>query len=171
MHPMFPLKIKPVSPHFIVCVLVGFIITISISRAQADDSAAGASTNAPSSIAPAAKSTRPAPSSDASIGVMSIDDLLNVTVTSAGQKEQKLSDVAAAMTVLNSDDIRRSGATTIPDLLRYVPGVEVGEANNTDYAVTIRGLAGSTPPTSSCSWTDVPSTTPFSAGSTGNISA
>jgi len=142
MHPMFPLKIKPVSPHFIVCVLVGFIITISISRAQADDSAAGASTNAPSSIAPAAKSTQPAPSSDASIGVMSIDDLLNVTVTSAGQKEQKLSDVAAAMTVLNSDDIRRSGATTIPDLLRYVPGVEVGEANNTDYAVTIRGLGG-----------------------------
>jgi iron complex outermembrane receptor protein len=73
---------------------------------------------------------------------LSIDELLNVTVTSAGQKEQKLSDVAAAMTVLNSNDIHRSGATNIPDLLRYVPGVEVGRANNNDTSVAIRGFGG-----------------------------
>jgi iron complex outermembrane receptor protein len=71
---------------------------------------------------------------------LSIDDLLNVTVTSAGQKEQKLSDVAAAITVLNANDIHRSGATNIPDLLRYVPGVEVSQANNMDASVTIRGF-------------------------------
>ncbi|HEV3272743.1 MAG TPA: TonB-dependent receptor [Candidatus Methylacidiphilales bacterium] len=76
------------------------------------------------------------------IGGLSIDDLLNVTVTSAGDKEQKLSDVAAAMTVITSDDIERSGATNIPDLLRYVPGVEVGRASNTDVSVTVRGLGG-----------------------------
>ncbi len=73
---------------------------------------------------------------------MSLEDLLNVTVTSASQKEQKLSDVAAAMTVLDADDIRRSGATNIPDLLRYVPGVEVGSANNSNTSVTIRGFGG-----------------------------
>jgi len=98
---------------------------------------------------PAAKTLPPAAmqppvkSGTKDIGALSIDDLLNVTVTSAGQKEQKLSDVAAAITVINSDDIRRSGATTIPDLLRYVPGVEVGQANNSDVSVTIRGF-GST---------------------------
>jgi len=75
-----------------------------------------ANTPAPTSITPPASK-----SGNQDIGGLSIDELLNVTVTSAGQKEQKLSDVAAAMTVLNSDDIRRSGATNIPDLLRYIP--------------------------------------------------
>jgi len=84
----------------------------------------------------------PPKSSKQDLGGLSIDDLLNVTVTSASQKEQKLSDVAAAMTVLNSDDIHRSGATNIPDLLRYVPGVEVGQASNTGISVTIRGFGG-----------------------------
>ena len=79
-------------------------------------------------------------SSNSDIGGLSIDDLLNVTVTSAEQKEQKLSDVAAAMTVITSDDIERSGATNIPDLLRYVPGVEVGQANNSAVSVGIRGF-------------------------------
>jgi iron complex outermembrane recepter protein len=81
-------------------------------------------------------------SSNQDIGGLSIDDLLNVTVTSAGQKEQKLSDVAAALTVLSSDEIERSGATNIPDLLRYVPGVEVGQGNNSDVSVGIRGFGG-----------------------------
>jgi iron complex outermembrane recepter protein len=100
------------------------------------DAKPGANASTPTATLPAAKS------SDQSLGGLSIDDLLNVTVTSAGQKEQKLSDVAAAMTVLNADDIRRSGATNIPDLLRYVPGVEVGQANNSDVSVTIRGFGG-----------------------------
>jgi len=71
---------------------------------------------------------------------LSIDQLLNVTVTSAEGKEQKLSDVAAALTVISSTDIERSGATNIPDLLRYVPGVEVGQGNNGDVSVGIRGF-------------------------------
>lgn len=73
---------------------------------------------------------------------MSLEDLLNVKVTSASQKEQKLSDVAAAMTVINADDIRRSGATNIPDLLRYVPGVQVAAANNNATSVGIRDFGG-----------------------------
>jgi len=105
----------------------------------------GASTaTKPVTNASTSTTTQPAANSDNQpIGGLSIDDLLNVTVTSASQKEQKLSDVAAAMTVLNSDDIRRSGATNIPDLLRYVPGVEVGQASNAGVDVTIRGF-GST---------------------------
>ena len=86
------------------------------------------------------KTTPAASSSDQSIGGLSIEDLLNVTVTSAEDKVQKLSDVASAMTVISSEDIERSGATNIPDLLRYVPGVEVGQANNGDVSVGIRGF-------------------------------
>jgi len=73
---------------------------------------------------------------------LSLEELLDVKVTSAGQKEQKLSDVASAIAVINADEIRRSGATTIPDLLRYVPGVEVSQANNMDTSVAIRGFGG-----------------------------
>jgi iron complex outermembrane recepter protein len=104
----------------------------------------GATTNVkPAPSTSAASTTSPAANSgNHDLGVLSIDQLLNVTVTSAGQKEQKLSDVAAAMTVITSEDIERSGAMNIPDLLRYVPGVEVGQANNSDVGVGIRGLGG-----------------------------
>jgi iron complex outermembrane receptor protein len=97
----------------------------------------------PAASTSTATATLPAASSDNQpIGGLSIDDLLNVTVTSAEDKEQKLSDVAAAMTVITSDDIERSGATNIPDLLRYVPGVEVAQVNNSEISVGIRGFDG-----------------------------
>jgi iron complex outermembrane receptor protein len=156
---MFLLK-KNITQHLLV-VEIGLLMAFGLmNQVRADDSTAGASTNAPTGIAPSASpkpdaSTKTKPvagatttaqtttsSNNPPVGVMSIDDLLNVTVTSAGQKQQKLSDVAAAMTVLNADDIRRSGATNIPDLLRYVPGVEVGQATNSDTSVAIRGFGG-----------------------------
>lgn len=141
--------------------MAGLFVALNLfGQARADEPVPSASTNASPGGAsgttinsatemgtkpagpPAVTPEPPANSRSQNVSVMSIDDLLNVTVTSAGQKEQKLSDVAAAMTVLSSDDIRRSGATNIPDLLRYVPGVEVGQASNTGVSVTIRGFGG-----------------------------
>ena len=52
---------------------------------------------------------------------------MNVEVTSASKKEQKLSEVAAAIFVITQEDIRRSGASGMPDLLRMVPGVNVAQ--------------------------------------------
>ncbi|SRR6266481_2943520 len=52
----------------------------------------------------------------------SIEDLMNMEVTSVSKKEQKLSRVVAAIFVITQEEIRRSGATNIPDLLRIVPG-------------------------------------------------
>ena len=71
---------------------------------------------------------------------MSIEDLMNIKVTSASRKEQRPTDVAAAIFVLTRDDIHRSGMTTIPDLLRLVPGVEVAQINSNKWAVSIRGF-------------------------------
>jgi iron complex outermembrane receptor protein len=125
---------------------MGFLVTFGLTHPMRADDPPAASTNAaPGTVPDATQTIKPPPapvSSNSSIDEMSIDQLLNVTVTSAGQKEQKLSDVAAAITVLNADDIRRSGATTIPDLLRYVPGVEVGQGNNGDVSVGVRGFGG-----------------------------
>ena len=69
-----------------------------------------------------------------------LEDLMNTEVTSASKKEQKLSQVAAAIFVITQEDIRRSGATNIPDLLRMVPGVNVAQINANTWAVAVRGF-------------------------------
>jgi iron complex outermembrane receptor protein len=73
---------------------------------------------------------------------MSIEDLMKIKITSASRKEQRVADVAAAVFVITHDDIRRSGMTTIPDLLRLVPGVGVAQINSNKWAVSVRGFNG-----------------------------
>ncbi|HEV2197888.1 MAG TPA: TonB-dependent receptor [Candidatus Acidoferrum sp.] len=70
----------------------------------------------------------------------SIEDLMNVEVTSVSKKEQKLSKTAAAIFVITQEDIRRSGATNIPDLLRMVPGMDVAQINGSTWAIGSRGF-------------------------------
>jgi iron complex outermembrane receptor protein len=65
---------------------------------------------------------------------------MNVEVTTVSKKEQKLSEVAAAIFVITQEDIRRSGATGIPDLLRMVPGLDVGQINANTWAISARGF-------------------------------
>ncbi len=73
---------------------------------------------------------------------LSLDDLMNVKVTSVSKKEQKLSRTASAIFVISSEDIRRSGATNIPDLLRMVPGLDVAQIGANAWAISARGLNG-----------------------------
>lgn len=70
----------------------------------------------------------------------SLEDLMNIEVTSVARREQKLSRAAAAVYVITQDDIQRSGATNIPDLLRLAPGVEVAQIDANVWAITIRGF-------------------------------
>lgn len=73
---------------------------------------------------------------------LSLEDLLNVEVTSVSRKEQTLAQTAAAVYVITREDIRRSGAKTIPDLLRMVPGVSVGQIDASSWAISARGFNG-----------------------------
>jgi iron complex outermembrane receptor protein len=73
---------------------------------------------------------------------LSIEDLLNLEITSASRKRQRVEDVAAAVFVITRDDIRRSGMTTIPDVLRLAPGVDVAQINSNKWAVSVRGFNG-----------------------------
>jgi iron complex outermembrane receptor protein len=70
----------------------------------------------------------------------SIEDLMNIEVTSVSKKEEKLARTAAAIFVITAEDIRRSGATNIPDLLRMVPGLDVAEINGSTWAISSRGF-------------------------------
>ncbi len=77
---------------------------------------------------------------DTDLAEKSLEDLMNIKVTSVSKKEQKLSRVAAAIFVITQEDIRRSGATNIPDLLRMVPGLDVGQINGSTWAISSRGF-------------------------------
>jgi len=55
---------------------------------------------------------------------VSIEDLLNIEITSAAKKEQRAEDVPAAVFVITQDDIRRSGLRSLPELFRLVPGMQ-----------------------------------------------
>ena len=65
---------------------------------------------------------------------------MNIQVTSVSKKEQRLSNAGAAVFVIAEEDIRRSGATNIPDLLRMVPGVQVARIDANAWAISIRGF-------------------------------
>ena len=74
------------------------------------------------------------------LGDLSIEELMNESVTSVSKREQKLSQAAAALFVINQEDIRRSGALNIPDLLRMVPGLDVAQINANTWAISARGF-------------------------------
>ena len=71
---------------------------------------------------------------------MSIEQLMQVEVTSVSKKEEKLSRTASAIFVITQEDIRRSGALNVPDLLRLVPGLDVAEVNSSTWAISSRGF-------------------------------
>jgi len=71
---------------------------------------------------------------------LSLEELMNTRVTSVSKKEQDVMKVAAAIFVITQEDIHRSGATNIPDLLRMVPGVDVAQLDANVWAISIRGF-------------------------------
>jgi iron complex outermembrane receptor protein len=72
---------------------------------------------------------------------LNVEDLMNIEVTSVSKKEQLASQTAAAIFVVSAEDIRRSGALNIPDVLRMVPGVHVAQLDANIWVISIRGFA------------------------------
>ena len=74
---------------------------------------------------------------------LSLEQLASLEVTTAAKQPAEVWRTPAAITVLTQDDIRRSGATTLPELLRLVGGVQVSRMDSEHWAVGIRGLTNS----------------------------
>ena len=72
---------------------------------------------------------------------MSFEELMTVEITSVSRTEESLREAAAAVAVVTPERIRRSGATTLPDALRLVPGLHVGEQTSSTWAVSSRGFS------------------------------
>src|SRR3954451_18206147 len=60
---------------------------------------------------------------------MSLEDLMNVEITSVSKHREKVSQAPAAVSVITQDEIRRSGMTSIAELLRLSPGLEVARVD------------------------------------------
>lgn len=78
----------------------------------------------------------------ADLAYLSLEDLLSMEITTLSRKAEDLADAPAAVHVISQSDIQRSGARTIPDLLRMVPGMQVAQIDGNIWAVTARGTNG-----------------------------
>ncbi|WP_289020822.1 TonB-dependent receptor [Desulfobacter postgatei] len=73
---------------------------------------------------------------------LTMEELMDIEVTSVAKKSQNLSNSATAIHVITNEDIKRSGVTNIPDALRMVPGITVARIDSNKWAVSARGFAG-----------------------------
>lgn len=92
--------------------------------ARADDSQPGA----------------PGQSSPSALKQLSLEELSQIEVTTPSKEPTKVAKTAAAIYVITGEDIRRAGATSIPEALRLAPGVEVARIDGSNWAIGIRGF-------------------------------
>ena len=80
------------------------------------------------------------PSTALDVANLSIEELRNLPVTTFSKREEKLSEVPGALYVITQDEIRRSGALTIPEALRMAPGLQVAQVDAHTWAISARGF-------------------------------
>ena len=80
-------------------------------------------------------------SSTRALKQLSIEELMNTEVTSVSKREESLLGSAAAVAVVTNEDIQRSGATSVPEALRSVPGLHVAMQTASGWVVASRGFS------------------------------
>jgi iron complex outermembrane receptor protein len=118
-------------------------------RAWAIARAAGALVVASSAALLLAGSAAAAPTAAAAEGAdaadlseLSIEDLANIDISSVSKADQPLSEAPAAIFVITHDEIIRSGATRLPEMLRLAPNLHVAQVTASSYAISARGFNG-----------------------------
>ena len=102
------------------------VAALAAGLAQADESEAVVRTGAPQSVE--------------DLRGLSIGDLANLNVTTVSRRPEQVSRAPAAVYVITAEDIRRSGATSLPEALRLAPNLEVAQINAYSWTVTARGF-------------------------------
>lgn len=73
---------------------------------------------------------------------LSLEELSNIEITSVSKRAERLSDAPASVFIITADDIRHSGATSLPEALRLAPNLQVARAYADGYAISSRGFNG-----------------------------
>ncbi|MGH9791507.1 MAG: TonB-dependent receptor plug domain-containing protein [Candidatus Acidiferrales bacterium] len=93
---------------------------------------------------PCSATQEPAPTPDSQrsrrLTQMSLEDLAKIEVTTASKRPEEIWRTPAAIHVITQEDIRRSGATSLPEVLRLAPGVVVARIDSNHWAVGVRGF-------------------------------
>ncbi|HEV8380826.1 MAG TPA: TonB-dependent receptor [Gemmatimonadales bacterium] len=71
---------------------------------------------------------------------LTLDQLMNIEVVSVAGRPERLSETASAIQVITHDDIRRSGATSLPEALRLASNLQVAQLDARQWAVSARGF-------------------------------
>jgi len=75
---------------------------------------------------------------------LSVEQLMDIEVTSVSLHPEKLSEAASAIQVITGDDIRRSGATSLPEALRLASNLDVAQIDSRQWAISARGFNNTT---------------------------
>jgi iron complex outermembrane receptor protein len=78
----------------------------------------------------------------ADLADLSLEELANIEITSVSRRAERLADAPASIYVITGEDIRRSGATSLPEVLRLAPNLQVARIDSRQYAITARGFNG-----------------------------
>jgi iron complex outermembrane recepter protein len=105
-----------------MAISLGILINASLSNAAADNQGDALSTS--------------------SLKTLSIEDLMNLEITSVSKRGEPLSDAAAAIYVITREEILNSGARSLPDILRLAPNLQVAQITSSSFAITARGFNG-----------------------------
>ena len=76
----------------------------------------------------------------ASLAELSLEELSNIEITSVSKRAERLSDAAASVFVITAEDIRHSGARSLPEVLRLAPNLQVAQVSATGYVISARGF-------------------------------
>jgi iron complex outermembrane receptor protein len=76
------------------------------------------------------------------LGQLSIEELANLPVTSVAKRAEPISQAPAAIYVITHDEIERSGARSVPEMLRLAPNLQVAQTSASGYIITARGFSG-----------------------------
>lgn len=79
--------------------------------------------------------------SENDLASMNLEQLMDMSVTTVSKRTQSFTTAAAAIFTITQEDIRRSGVTSVPEVLKLVPGLEVSRNNATSWAVSARGFS------------------------------
>jgi iron complex outermembrane receptor protein len=90
----------------------------------------------------AARSNDP-PASLQELSALSIEQLAQIDISSVSKTEEPLSGAPAAIFVITPEDIRRSGARSLPEILRLAPNLQVAQITASSFAISARGFNGS----------------------------
>jgi iron complex outermembrane recepter protein len=80
--------------------------------------------------------------SSSSLKKLSLEELMNIEVTSISMRPEKLTEVASAVQVVTGENIQRSGVTRLPEALRLASNLQISQVNSHDWAITARGFNG-----------------------------